>query len=143
MDQACQTDLPFAIDFPQVKSIPLAHVQHAVFHDHSYASTSDHPDEQNADVRESVQAKKELDFIEMEIKCNEEQSDDEWLPEMSESDESEFGDDPDSDFFEEIERCDTKSKFRLMMMTVMMRWKRSPATGLKETVEIFMRRESL
>ena len=110
VDQACQTDLPFAIDSPQVKSIPLAHVQHAVFHDHSYASSSDHPDEQNADVRESVQAKKELDFTEMEIKCNEEQSDDEWLPEMSESDESEFGDDPDSDFFEEIERCDTKSE---------------------------------
>ena len=37
VDQACQTELPFASNSPQkLKSIPLADVRHALLHDHSY-----------------------------------------------------------------------------------------------------------
>ena len=100
VDQACQTDMPHTQNSPQkIKSISLADLRHAVSNDHSYASSKDSFPNEDV-ICQPKQSVRKLDFSEIAVSFKEEQSEDEWLTEMSDSDESELSD-VDSDFGEE------------------------------------------
>ena len=116
-DQACQTDLPYYPNSPQtMKSFSLVDLRHAVTNDHSYASSYGNPiPSSNDSVPNNLNniflgksCQKRLQFTGIEAKytdLNEEQSDDERLSEISDSEEFYFTD-TESDFSEESSDLD-------------------------------------
>lgn len=115
VDQACQTDLPFVMQSPhKFKSIPLADVCHGVANDHSYAAhlrdSPVVPPEQVCRVsgKDRPKSKRTLDFI--EIDCQEEEIEDEWIlsdvSDHEESDMSDLSDYEDNEFSESFDSED-------------------------------------
>lgn len=100
VDHACQTDMPHTSNSPQkIKSISLADLCQAVSNDHNYASSEDSFPNEDV-ICQPKQSIRKLGFSEIAVSYKEEQSEDEWLMEMSDSDKSELSD-IDSDFGEE------------------------------------------
>ena len=115
VDQACQTDMPHTSNSPQkIKSISLADLRHTVSNDHNYASSEDSFPLEDV-ICQPKQSVRKLGFSEIAVSYKEEQSEDEWLMEMSDSDESELSD-VDSDFGEENsdpeDNCDDTKLFK-------------------------------
>ena len=131
-DQACQTDLPYYPNSPQtMRSFSLADLRHAVANDHGYASSYGNPiPSSNDSVPDNVNniplsknCQKRLQFTGIEAKytnLNEEQSDDERLSEISDSEEFYFTDtesdiSEDSSDLEEIAYADMTKKKRKIL----------------------------
>ena len=94
--------MPLTSNSPQkIKSISLADLHNAVSNDHSYMYASSKDSFFNEDViSQPKQSVTKLEFSELAVSYKEELSEDKWLTEMSNSDESELSD-VDSDFCEE------------------------------------------
>ena len=131
-DQACRTDLPYYPNSPQtMRSFSLADLPHAVANDHGYASSYGNPiPSSNDSVPDNVNniplsknCQKRLQFTRIEAKytnLNEEQSDDERLSEISDSEEFYFTDtesdiSEDSSDLEEIAYADMTEKKRKIL----------------------------
>lgn len=122
VDQATQTDdVLYTLNSPpQFKSTPLAELCHAVFSDHTYASSFSFTEKisKEHDAAVPLTPKQKLDFSEVHHK-EESDSEDEYLLEMPECDESDSSDSDsyicedvgDSDGSYEENNIETKSEF--------------------------------